>query len=502
VSNNLKNETSLHLKECANTPIHWFPYSTDALYQAKVQKRPIFLSIGYHGSYWCGVMREESFLNPTIAKLLNDHFICIKVDKDERPDIDKYYKQVYRLMNGQDCASPLSVFLTEDQAPFYTAAYIAPTPRGNVLGFEELLQVVIEKYQHDKTTMVEKGQEILDYLTPQHQTRQATRLNLNIQQTITRHAQELMDKREGGFGKDPKFLNISTLDLLLETYHLNHDSTLRSLLTLTVNKMLEGDIYDTQIGGFYRYANTQTWQFPRLEKMLYDNANMVNFLLDFYQVTGERQHHNAAIKSLDFLLNRLHNGKLFFSHLFEGEKSQCHIDTKIVTSFNAMAINALFYAATFEPKYLEVATTTLEQLLREHYPEKRLYHTHNIHAFLEDYAYLGEALLRAYTTTKNPRYLMLAEEILNQAIELFYDHGAWRFSKTLPQLYDDAYDPLYPSAISTVIFALHQLSSLIESDYHPLVFKTLEYHSYHLMRQPLSRPKMSKVLLRHLKKMI
>jgi len=502
VSNHLKNETSLYLKDHFNTPVNWYPYGSEALQKAKEERRPIFLSIGYSGSYWCQVMKEESFKNETIAQLLNENFIAIKVDKDERTDIDKYYKQVYKLMNGQNCASPLCVFLTEDQEPFYSAGYIAPTPKGNVLGMEELLNVVINKYRDDHATMRAKGEEVLNYLNPKMHSIEATRLTLNVVKTIQLHAQNLIDQEHGGFDNEPKFLHISTLDLLLESYQHTKDHRLLSYVQLSLDKMIEGEIHDTKEGGFYRYANTKSWGLPRQEKLLYDNALMVPLLLNTYQITQNITYKNIAFDTLEFLFQKHSDGSLFYANSFENRDTKMIIDPKIVTSFNAMIINALFYASQFEKKYLDIAINALDRLLDQYYQDKELYHTQNIKAFLEDYAYLSEALLTAHEITENTRYLILAEELVNHAIEQFYEYGRWKFSNNALPLYDDIYDLLYPSSLATMLFSLHRLSFKIDSDYNPLVFKTLELNSHALMRQPLSSPKMSKVLLRHLKKML
>ncbi len=501
MSNHLKNETSLYIKDYINTDIQWYPYGEKAFEKAKKEKRPIFLSIGYSGSYWCQIMKEESFQNKTIAKLLNDHFIAIKVDKDERTDVDKYYKQVYKLMNGQNCASPISLFLTEDQQPFYSATYIAPYPRGNVLGFEELLNVVIEKYHNDKTTMIQKGEEVLHYLHAQVNSIEATQLDINILNTIKLHSENLLDKDNGGFGTEPKFLHLSTLDLLLETYEYTQDEKLLLNIKFTLNKMIEGEIHDKDHGGFYHYANTKTWALPRQEKMIYDNAYIINILLKAYKIIKDENYKKVAFETMDFLLDQMYRDKLFYTNIFTKDKTLI-IDTKIVTSFNAMAIKALFLLSHFDKKYLNIALKSLDTLLERVYSKRELQHSDKINAFLEDYAYLGETLLTAYKISNEKKYLSLSEEIANQAINFFYTHGKWKFSKDMPKLYDDIFDPLYPSSLATMLLFLHHLSFQIESDYNPLVFKTLEFHSYNLMRQPLSSPKMSKLLLRHLKKMI
>lgn len=500
MSNHLSNETSLYLKDYINSKVHWYPYGDQAFQRAKEEKKPIFLSIGYSGSHWCHIMKEESFEQEEIAQRLNKHFIAIKVDKDERTDLDKYYKQVYKLMNGQACSSPISLFLTEDRAPFYAAAYIGTTPRGNVLDFRTLLDVVIQKYHHDKKTMVQKGEEVLHYLQPTQGSIQATRLNMNVLKTIKLHAQNLFDATHGGFGTTPKFLQLSLLDLLLEAYQHDHDPDLLSMVTFSLDKMIQGEIHDHDNGGFFHYANQASWSFPRQEKMLYDNAYMVNILLKTNAITSNPIYQKVAFKTLDYLIKNFSHHDLFGSNAF-AYQGEWKVDPKIVTSFNAMMITALLDAGKIERHYHNLAIKRLDQLLQQ-LQGTQLYHTSTIPAFLDDYAYLAYALLHAHNLTQEPTYLAHAEELANQAIGIFYTHGRWKFSQTIPNLYDDIHDPLYPSAIATMLILLQDLSWKIESDYTPIVFKTLEFHSYNLMRQPLSSPKMSTALLRHLKKML
>jgi len=501
VSNHLKNETSAYLKEYVNSQVAWHPYNEESFKRAKEEKRPIFLSIGYSGSYWCDVMRKESFEDPIIAKLLNEHFIPIKVDKDERTDLDKYYKQVYKLMNGQSCASPISLFLTEDREPFYAAAYIGTTPRGNVLDFYSLLNVVIEKYKNDKATMVQKAQEVLHHMPPPKGKIQATRLHVDIIKTIKQHALNLFDKEEGGFGTEPKFLQLSTLDLLLEAHKITQDPELLSMVTFSFDKMIQGEIHDKKNGGFFHYANKQSWAMPRPEKMLYDNAYIASLLLKLSEITQNKTYQETALKTIEYTLKHFTYDGLFGSNGFEQEGTW-HYDPKIVTSFNAMMISTLLEASKIDAGYLKTALDKLDQLLQQHYSNNRLYHTQGVPAFLEDYAYLGQTLLQAYHLTHQADYLLLAERLANQSINYFYEHGLWRFSQELPELYDDIHDPLYPSALATELLMLQDLSLKIDSDYTPIVFKTLEVHSYNLMRQPLSSPQLTKALLRHLKKML
>ena len=480
MSNYLKNETSLYLKEYLNTIINWYPWGEEALSKAKKEKKPIFLSIGYSGSEKCKVMKEESFITLKVAQLLNENFISIKVDKDERTDIDKYYKQVYKLMNGQNCSSPVSVFLTEELEPFYSASYIGTTPQGNVLDFETLLTTIYRKYRDDKKTMTTKGREVLEYINPKNKTIEATRLHIDVSRTITSHAINLYDKINGGFGDAPKFLHISILDLLLDTYEITDNEELLAMVLSTLQKISKSEIYDSNDGGFFRYSSTKDWKLPRKEKLSYDNANIASLYLKAYKITGDEIYKKIAFKTIDFVI----------------------IDKKTSTSFSAMTINALFTASLYDKKYKSIAIDTLETLLEKFYKNQILKHNNDLNGFLEDYAYLGMATLNAHNVTQNDRYILLAEKILNQAIEKFYEQGKWKFANSDIPVYDDIYDLLYPSAMATILLLAQKISFKIDNDYSQIIFKTLEMNSYNLMRQPLSSPKMSKVLLKYLKKMI
>ena len=502
MSNYLKNETSFYLKEYLNTIINWYPWGSKALLKAKTEKKPIFLSIGYSGSKKCKVMREESFITLNIAQLLNENFISIKVDRDERTDIDKYYKQVYKLMNGQNCSSPVSIFLTEELEPFYSASYIGIMPQGNILDFETLLTTVYQKYKDDKETMSQKGKEVLNYIDPKNRTIEATRLNIDISKTIIAHALSLYDNSNGGFGDTPKFLHISTLDLLLDTYEITNNKELLSTVLSTLKNMARGEVYDSKDGGFFRYASTKDWQHPSLEKLSYDNANITLLYLRAYTITEDVFYKKIAFETLDFMIKYMSKENFFYSNVVKNSNNSYFIDRKTITSFSAMIIDALFTASAYEDKYKNIAINALDTLLEQSYPNQMLKHIDNINGFLEDYAYLGIALLNAHSITQNNKYIILAENILNQAIEKFYERGRWQFANSDIPIYDNTHDLLYPSSMATILLLAENISFKIDNDYRQIIFKTLEINSYSLMRQPLSSPKMSKILLKYLKKMI
>ena len=496
---NFKNQTSLYLKEHNSTLVNWFPWEKESFQKAKDEKKPIFLSIGYSGSALCKKMIDESFNSETIADLLNRYFISIKVDRDERVDIDRFYKKVYRLMNGQNCSSPISIFMSDDLEPFYSVSYIPNSPKGSVIGFQELLEVIIDKYNRDRDTLIEKGREVLSYIEPKDRKIEATRLHSSILKTINLHLDEVFDKENGGFGEAPKFLQTSILDLILEYYKIDNQNDILNKLTFTLDNMANREIFDRERGGFYRYANEKDWSKPRLEKMSYENANITSIYIEAYKITDNSLYREIAIKNIDFILKYLYKESLFGSNLVENRDGSISIDSKVVTSFNAMVIDMLFLASTIDYRYLDIAIDSLDTILDRYYINGELYHTDNIKGFLEDYSYLGLALLRGYEITSNREYLILSQSILNSAIDRFYSYGRWRFSNSDIVIYDEIYDIDYPSATSKILYLIERISPLVEGDYSNILFKTLEFNSYNLMRQPLSYPEMSRVLLLYLK---
>jgi len=263
--------------------------------------------------------------------------------------------------------------------------------------------------------------------------------------------------------------------------------------------MAEGDIRDNKKGGFYRYSTNRDWSKPRKEKMLYDNANISALYLRAYKITKEIFYKDIAFETIDFILQNNSNETLFYSNSLDKDDGSIFMDKKIIVSWNAMMIDTLFEASTIDNKYLKKAISMLDTLLENFYLNGELYHTKDNKAFLEDYAYLGATLFTAYKITTDEEYLIISQTILNKAIEKFYQYGRWKFSESYSTLYDDIYDSTYPSAIATIVHLMNKITPLIEADYSQIIFKTLEMNSYNLMRQPLSSPKMTKVLLLYLK---
>ncbi len=583
--NHLKNENSPYLKQHASNPINWYPWGEEALNKAKAENKSIFLSIGYSSSYWCQVMNLESFQDKKIAELLNERFVAIKVDKEERPDIEKYYQEVYKLMNRREGGSPLSIFLTENLEPYYAASYIASIAHREEFGFEELLRSASKKYITEYETLVEKGSEILENINPKKRTIEATKLTLDIIKTISLHTENLIDKVNGGFGEAPKFPHASTLALLFDYYELTKDKTLLNSALLSLDGMAKGGFYDHVDGGFHRYSTDEKWFIPNFEKTTYDNAQLIENYLRAYQLTGDFYYRNIAFQSIEFMLSHMSsftsNTYLFYSTSdaksdkvdgkyftfrydeilkklqensysllditkicttlnitqdgdFNGEniihiddpknlnlnnypnvikllqeirqnKTYPFIDKKVITSWNAMMISTLFKASVVDEKYKNIAINSLDELLNKFYINGILYHSiiedeePKNRAYLEDYAYLGEALITAYQVTSDEAYLSLATTFSNSIIEQFYKYGKWNFSNGEFEIEESIYDNTYPSSVSTALSLLMSVSSFVDETYKKFVFNTLEINSYNLMRQPLSSPKLTQVTLRYLK---
>jgi len=483
-----------HLKTQSNSSIIWYPFTDTSLKKAKNENKAIYLLIESNGSYWSTQMQQDISTNETVIELLNERFITIKVNKDERPDIEKYFQKIYSLMNRQSGALPLNIFLTEELEPFYASSYIAPHAIDAQLGFEELLRVISKKYITDYDTLGKKGQEVLQYINPQEENIEATKLHLNIMKTITLHSQQLLDKEFGGFTNAPKFPNITTLELLLDVYELTKEKKVLNSVTLTLDHMSKGGYYDLQDGGFYHYAKDKKWEEAYKVKTTYDNANLAVLYLRAYQLTEKIAYKTIAFQTLDFMISQQSNSKLF---ALKNEKK--------INSWNAIMVRTLFKAGTVDSKYTRNAIETLEAILSNFYVDGMLFHIKDevskieIKAFLEDYTQLAESLVIAYQYTLDESFLILATQFSNLLIEQYYQQGKWIYSTNKFQIRESIYDQTVPSSLSSALSLLLSISSLVDLNYKKFVFKTLELHSYTLMRQPLSSPTLTRIMLRYLK---
>jgi len=304
-TNRLIHATSPYLKQHAHNPVDWYPWGPEALERARREDKPIFLSIGYSTCHWCHVMAHESFENESIAALMNEHFINIKVDREERPDLDETYMTAVQLMTGRG-GWPMSVFLSPDLKPFYAGTYFPPEDRGGMPGFPRLLQALSQAYHEKRDTVVKMGQEVESRLKMLAEMPGAGQefTDGELAQAAGRLKQDF-DRVNGGFGGAPKFPRALELGFLLTQHRRTGDPEALDLVNLSLEKMARGGIYDQVGGGFHRYTVDGAWVVPHFEKMLYDNALLVPLYLAHFQLTGNPLSRRIAQETLDFVLREL-----------------------------------------------------------------------------------------------------------------------------------------------------------------------------------------------------
>jgi uncharacterized protein YyaL (SSP411 family) len=305
VTNRLAGETSPYLLQHAHNPVDWYPWGPEALNRAKELDRPIFLSIGYSACHWCHVMERESFEDPETAAQLNRDFVAIKVDREERPDLDDVYMAAVQAMTGGG-GWPMSVFLTPDLRPFFGGTYFPPDDRHGLPAFRRVLEAISDAYRNRRDDVEQQGSQLAAHLQSQLSARpgatdvQAAQLELaavRIGQTF--------DSTHGGFGGAPKFPAPMTLEFLLRRWRLSGDESLLRMVTVTLDRMANGGIHDQLAGGFARYSTDARWLAPHFEKMLYDNAQLAHAYLEAYRATGEQRHAAVARSTVDFMLHEL-----------------------------------------------------------------------------------------------------------------------------------------------------------------------------------------------------
>ncbi len=300
--NRLGSETSPYLLQHAFNPVDWFPWGEEALALAKQLEKPIFLSIGYSACHWCHVMEHESFENAEIAKLMNEHFVCIKVDREERPDLDQIYMTAVQMMTGRG-GWPMSVFLTADLRPFFGGTYWPPFARMNMPGFREVLTGVHDAWENRRNDVLRSAEELTGELV-QSASKSLPRTGMTLE-TLRNGMRQLLriaDRQHGGFGGAPKFPHPMDLRLLLRCWKRFGVQEPLDVVCLTLDKMAAGGIYDHLGGGFHRYSTDGHWLAPHFEKMLYDNALLTSIYLEAFQATGNGDYVRVVRETLDYVL--------------------------------------------------------------------------------------------------------------------------------------------------------------------------------------------------------
>ena len=302
VPNRLITESSPYLKQHADNPVEWYPWGPEALSRAQAEDKPILLSIGYSACHWCHVMAHESFDNPEIAALMNRHFINVKVDREERPDLDDIYQKSAQVFTGRSGGWPLTMFLTPNQEPFYGGTYFPPVPRHSLPAFPDVLRGVIEAYRNHPDEVRKNIERVKTGLhrvsTPKSSAEPLT--DRLLDQAGTELAQ-WFDPMHGGFGESQKFPTVPPLNVMLRQSVRKADPSLREKVLQQLRTMAAGGIYDHVGGGFHRYAVDVEWKVPHFEKMLYDNAQLVRLYLDGWRLTKEERFREVVEETLEYV---------------------------------------------------------------------------------------------------------------------------------------------------------------------------------------------------------
>lgn len=308
--NLLSKETSPYLLQHAHNPVHWHPWGEEALQKAKDENKPILVSIGYAACHWCHVMERESFEDEATAALMNKYFINIKIDREERPDVDHMYMDAVQAITGSG-GWPLNVFLTPDAKPFYGGTYFPPVKMYNRASWKEILQNVHEAFTTKRQEMDAQAENLTAHLMNANRlgenSNKDEEFNKEILSLVAENILKQADTEWGGFGRAPKFPQTYSIQFLLRHYHFTKNETALQQALLSLDKMIYGGIYDQIGGGFSRYSVDNEWLAPHFEKMLYDNALLIGVLSEAYQITNKKLYAETIIQTIEFLKREMLN---------------------------------------------------------------------------------------------------------------------------------------------------------------------------------------------------
>ena len=519
--NRLAAETSPYLLQHADNPVDWYAWGDEALERARAEDKPILLSIGYAACHWCHVMEHESFEDPATAELMNERFVNVKVDREERPDLDAIYMDAVVALTGHG-GWPMTVFLTPDREPFFGGTYFPPEPRHGLPSFGQVLEAVADAYRERRGDVTRQAASLVDAIRVSGQTEPSREpLTSAILAEAVRGLRAQFDPQWGGFGGAPKFPPASTLEFLLRWDELD-------MARKTLDGMAAGGMYDLVGGGFHRYSVDRRWLVPHFEKMLYDNALLAPAYLHAWVVTGEERYRRVAEQTLEYVLRELRlpegqfasaqdadtegvEGLTFtwapgegapeellqpFEHgrfvlrgeldeetrarLFElrAERPKPLRDDKAIAAWNGMAVAALAEAGRrlgrddFVAAAVDAAEFLLGPLLDD---DGRLFRTNRAGrskgtGYLEDYAHVANGLYELHVATGEARWLLEAYRLALLAVELFADDERGGFflapahGEPLVARTKDLDDHPTPSGNSMLAYILLRLARIYGDD--------------------------------------
>ena len=563
--NRLIGEKSPYLLEHAYNPVNWYPWGQESLAKARNDNKPVFLSIGYSTCHWCHVLRRESFEDKNTADMINKNFIPIKVDREERPDVDAYYMNAAQAMTGSG-GWPLNIFLTPDLEPFYAGTYFPSEPRYGMPSFKQVLEFVAKVWKERREEALETAGRVSSSLREEAATK-GGELSKDLLTGAYETLLSSFDLTHGGFGLAPKFpLPLSVSFMLRYHFRTRKDLAMKAA-TKTLDAIAAGGIRDHLGGGFHRYATDRTWLVPHFEKMLYDNALLAKSYCEAYQATKNEGYALVVRETLEWMKREMESERggfysaqdadsadgegVFYTWTpeevesslgknearrfcklygitnagnFEGGRSILHLaeaaevpaeasgwkrslydarsarqkpptDTKIVTSWNGLAVSAFAFAGavTRDQEYVKSAERAADFILSECHKGGRLLRRYaggeaGIEGALEDYAFFVQGLVDLFEATSDPKILVEATKITEEMLQGFLDPEAGGFFSSretrLPKA-KESYDGPTPSGNSVAAMNLLRLSELTgETKYRALAENTLKCFRDRLRDQP------------------
>jgi len=590
--NRLIHEKSPYLLQHARNPVDWYPWGPEAFAKAKKEGKPIFLSVGYSTCHWCHVMERESFETEAVAKILNEFYVSIKVDREERPDIDQIYMTATQVLAGQG-GWPNSLWLTPAGKPWYAGTYFPPDDKFGRPGFKKILTQLAKAWKAQNAEILKRSGEIAarikQYTSGKSRTPASGKISYRLLENATGAMGMMFDPRMGGFGRAPKFPPHSSLQLLLSEYKRTKSDRLLHMASVTLDAMARGGIHDHVGGGFHRYATDPIWLLPHFEKMLYDNAQLARAYVNAYELTGQERHKRTAMDIYGWVLREMTDaGGGFYSALdadSEGEEGLFYVwtrkevveilgakagdefykaygfaeggnfrdqatgkkpgtniphfpeafeavarklktdpdalrkrlsaarnkllkvrvkriwpykDDKILTSWNGLMIEALAYGGRGlkDPRLTAAAEKAAAFVLKHMRKDGRLLRTYRgggakLNAYLDDYAFMGLALVELHRTTGDKKWLTEAASLADVMLKNYSDPdgGGFFFTSSdheeLLSRTKDPFDRAVPAGNAVAVRLLVELGHLTgQAKYRTAAEKSLKAFLPFMQRSP------------------